>query len=601
MKKTTRRQTPRSTTSFRSSRSSFTTTSPASSSSSSLTVWQVVSIVLVMVLAFALRIFWLDKAPKGALIDEAHFGYIAYSLVETGKDEHGVPWPIIFKGFGDQKLPAYGYALVPVVKVLGLSTFAIRIPSLIAGTLLVLAMYLLLRELEFNHRFAWIGAFITAVNPWPHFLSRIGFESNLALGFFGFGLWALVKMIKTQRRTWTVASAILLALTWYSYVPYRPITLGLVMLVLGGLWLAKQLAWQRIALFGLCFVIAVFPLFLPSAVGSNTTRLKQVGILSDSGLISEINENRTFCDVKLPRLVCDAISNKGTVVGSILMKRFVHTFSPQYLATLGEDGLHFLTVKGYGQFYFILYPFFVIGVLALLNITKVIELPLRNRLLIASGLLLSPLPTILVGDAQKVRISALFPFVLIMIILGLQIAWQVIKQRWLRQLLLVGTLGIVTLNAGAYLVTFMTIHTVKNDYYYQTYLPDLIDFLQQYGPDTDIVIKPFFSDPLMFYAYYTQMDPAFYQENAVLGELEASGFQHTVGLANLHVEDTSLVKVTCRAAEQGKHTIFVTNTKEGDNWENIVYSLNGSLAYVYSYDTQKYLALNPTVCGGATP
>lgn len=571
---------------------------PVSSTPKKWNFTQVLAVLVVTLLAFVLRAMWLDQAPKGALIDEAHFGYIAYSLVETGKDEHGIPWPIIFKGFGDQKLPAYGYVLVPVVKLIGLSTFAIRVPSLIAGTLLVIAMYLLLRELEFDHRLALVGAFFTAVNPWPHFLSRIGFESNLALLFFGFGLWALVKMVKTQRRVWVIATALLMAATWYSYIPYRPITVGVIGVVLVGLWFAKQIKWQTVALLGVTFALAVFPLFLPSAVGSNTTRLKQVGILSDSGLVSEINENRTFCDFKLPRLLCYAISNKATVVGTILVKRFVHTYSPQYLATLGENGLFFLTVKGYGQFYFILYPFFIIGLLTLLNITKVVELPLRTRLLMGAGLLLTPIPTILVGDAQKVRISALLPFVLIGLMLGLKVALHIIKKQWLKSVFLTAVLSIVTLNTVTYLVDFLTIHTVKYDYVYQTYLPDLVDFLKQYGPDTNIVIKPFFSDPLMFYAYYTKMDPTYYQQHAVLGELEPSGFQHTVQLANLRVEDASLQKVTCDAAREGKHTIFVTNTKEGDNWEHVVYSLNGALAYVYSYDTQRYLALHPTLCDG---
>ena len=54
-------------------------------------------LLLVLVLfSFAIRFLWLDRSPRGLLIDEAHFGYISYSLLETGMDEHGISWPVIF-------------------------------------------------------------------------------------------------------------------------------------------------------------------------------------------------------------------------------------------------------------------------------------------------------------------------------------------------------------------------------------------------------------------------------------------------------------------------------------------------------------------------
>lgn len=558
--------------------------------------WAAIVLLLVMGLALVLRLVWLDQAPKGALIDEAHFGYIAYSLVETGKDEHGVSWPIIFKGFGDQKLPAYGYALIPFVKLLGLSTFTIRIPSVIAGTLLVLGMYLVLRELNFNKTLSLLGGLFVAVNPWSFFLSRIGFESNLALGFFGFALWALLKMTRSKHWGWAVASAVLLGLTWYSYIAYRPITVGIAVIFLAVAFWQKSINWQKVGIFIVSLIVSVSLLFLPSAVGSNTTRFNQIGILSDGGLVNQINENRTFCDFKLPRLMCDVIWNKPVVISNTLLKRFIHTFSPQYLSTMGEDNLEFLSVKGYGQFYLVLYPFFVIGVLALLNVIKIDGLSLSDRVLIGSGLLLSPVPTILVSDAQKVRISALFPFVLILILLGIKLIWNLLPKAFLRHLFVFFLLGCMGVNTYAYMVNFWSVHTVKYDYYYQTYVPDLVDALKNYDSDTQIVIKPFFSDPLMFYAYYTKMDPAFYQQNAVLGEQEASGFQHTVGLANLRVEDASLQKIACDSQKANQHTVFATNVKDGDDYKQLIYSLNGAMTYVYIYDVQDYLAQHPQSC-----
>ena len=68
-----------------------------------------------------LRLWRVDTSPKGTLVDELHFAYLAHSLIETGMDEHGNKWPIIFEGFGDRKLPAMAYLDIPSVALFGLN------------------------------------------------------------------------------------------------------------------------------------------------------------------------------------------------------------------------------------------------------------------------------------------------------------------------------------------------------------------------------------------------------------------------------------------------------------------------------------------------
>ncbi|MBU1127337.1 hypothetical protein KKF11_03250, partial [Patescibacteria group bacterium] len=60
-------------------------------------------LVLILLLAAALRLWGLNHYPVGLNADEAAIGYNAYSLIETGLDEHGNAWPIHFKSFGDYK------------------------------------------------------------------------------------------------------------------------------------------------------------------------------------------------------------------------------------------------------------------------------------------------------------------------------------------------------------------------------------------------------------------------------------------------------------------------------------------------------------------
>jgi 4-amino-4-deoxy-L-arabinose transferase-like glycosyltransferase len=549
-----------------------------------------------VLLALFLRVLWLTQSPRGALIDEAHFGYIAYSLINTGKDEHGISWPLIFKGFGDEKLPAYGYALVPVIKLFGLSNFTIRVPSVIAGTLLVIIMYVLVTELGFSRRAGLWAAFLTAVSPWPFFLSRFGFESNLALFFFGLALVFLAKMFKSTQQKWAILAGLFFGLTWYAYIAYRPITIIIPVLLFAFAWWQKKLTRKQILTFFITLIIVVAPFLMPGASSSNTQRFKQVGILSDGGMVAIINEKRSFCDMRLPRLMCYVVWNKPGVISATLLTRFFETFSPQYLATRGEDGLFFLNVSGYGQFFFVLYPFFLLGLIFTIANFKsgdsVKISPLVKALLIL-GLMLAPVPSLLAGDAQKVRLTPLYPFMLITYVIGIELAFEFISHKVLRQVFQTVLVLAVLGTSFYYYVNYYTVHTIKHDDSYQSYLPDLMSSLSQYNEDTQIYIRPFFSDPLMFYAYYTHMDPAEYQKNAVLGELEGSGFQHTVKLKNLEIKDDSLVNIACKAAAQNKPTLYVSNIREPDGrFVKDVRSENGALGLVYVYDAlwfgQKY-------------
>ena len=117
-----------------------------------------VALFFIVFIGAFLRFWHIDTAPKGALIDELHFGYLAKSLILTGKDEHGESWPVIFEGFGDRKLPAMAYLDIPSVAAFGLTLVAIRVPSAVAGTLLILASFWLLWEITRRKKWALFAA-----------------------------------------------------------------------------------------------------------------------------------------------------------------------------------------------------------------------------------------------------------------------------------------------------------------------------------------------------------------------------------------------------------------------------------------------------------
>ncbi|MCB9812867.1 MAG: phospholipid carrier-dependent glycosyltransferase [Pseudomonadales bacterium] len=549
-------------------------------------------LILVVLFFFGMLMrFWqIDQAPKGALIDELHFGYIAQSLIKTGADEHGQKWPLIFEGFGDRKLPAMAYLDIPSVYFFGLSLLAIRIPSALAGSLLILVSYWLVLEATNRKKWALLGALITTISPWTFFLSRFGFESNLALLFLTMGLAGLFSAERTKKNKWYIISAIGFGLTWYSYIAYRPIV-AILLFVFAFLKLKTNFKENKKAIFILLlsFALVVAPLFAPSIISVNSTRFDQVGIASDPGTAQVINEKRNFCSMHFPRFFCDIASNKFVFIFKELTHRYLSAFSPQYLVTRGELTTDFLAVDSFGQFFPPLYPLLLFGLIGLItfknhNLTK------NQKWLLFIGLLISPIPTALVGEPQKVRISALYTFMLIFIVYGAMVVDKLLKNKIFKSLFFYGLIVALLGYTFLFQIEYLGVHTTQYEYKYQSYLPGLNQYLGNLPEDTLINIVPFYSDPLMFYAFYTNMDPALYQSLAVIDDFDGANFRHTLELGNVFAHKYSPEYVACLGMERGAKAYFVTDKK----LENLfkMYeekSTNGVNTYAYVYDVTELM------------
>lgn len=561
----------------------------------------------IVVLGLSLRLFRLDQAPYGALVDEMHFGYIADSLLETGKDEHGTSFPLIFKGFGDQKLPFYAYTLVPFVALFDLSVTTIRLPSVLFGTLSIILVFFLARKLNLSQMSSLGASLIVAISPWAFILSRFGFEANAGLSIF---LAALLMLTSLQKKTSLglyLAAGFSFGLTWYAYIAFRPVTLTLILIYAVYLLFHKIVSLKKIAILLITFFIVISPFLLPANQESNTARLKQIGIFSDQGIAMSVDEQRTFCSFTAPRIICDVLWNKISVTSTIVMSRYVSVFSPEFLALSGEKDSLYLKVEGYGQFMVILYPLFILGLFVLVTgkYTSQIKLKKEHRFLILLGLLVAPIPSILAGDPQKVRLAVSLPFFVLTMAVGSMVILDVIKS--LVTLLASETIfekykkiivGLVTATASfvlvfsttSFLSDFYFIHTAKHDEEYGSYIRDLLPLLKPYQESHAIVIKPFFSDPIMYYAFYTQYPPAMYQQKVGLGKLESSGFQHAVSLGTITTSEAPLLGISCEAVINNRPTVVATNEKVDPSFKPLrtFTSANGVHELAFIYDAYTY-------------
>jgi len=103
-------------------------------------------LILIFIFGFILRSIYIDKFPPSLNWDEVSHGYNAYSLLKTGRDEWGSFLPLIFRAYGDYKLPLYIYLTIPSVLIFGLTPFSVRLVSIVAGSLLPVLIYLIVAK-----------------------------------------------------------------------------------------------------------------------------------------------------------------------------------------------------------------------------------------------------------------------------------------------------------------------------------------------------------------------------------------------------------------------------------------------------------------------
>lgn len=201
------------------------------------------ALVAILTVAAGTRLVGLTEAPPGINHDEASNGYDAYSILQTGKDRWGEPWPVLLEAFGraDHRGALYAYLVVPFHAMVGkehliLST---RLPAAVLGVLTIACLYLLVSKLASPATGLWAALLLT-LSPWHLQLSRFGHESSLtpactifALTLMAYARWPFrgqadpTPSIRLNPPLLAAAGAVF-ALSLYSYPSMRLFTPALI-------------------------------------------------------------------------------------------------------------------------------------------------------------------------------------------------------------------------------------------------------------------------------------------------------------------------------------------------------------------------------------
>lgn len=249
-------------------------------------------ILLVIVLsAFYLRIYKNSESPPGFYADEASISYNAYSILKTGKDEHSIAYPVFFRAFGEYKNPIFIYSLVPFIAFGGLSVNVARMAAAFWGTLAVLSLFWLAKNITKNNFYALLSAIILTLMPWHLHYSRIAFEAISFPALLILSLCFFQSWLITKKNYYGTLFGLCLGLTFYTYTTARfwiPIIMFLLLFLF---W--KQLIQTKkesFLFFALAAAIIIFPVlfwekFYP---GSLTSQFKFIAIWNGTQSTKEV-------------------------------------------------------------------------------------------------------------------------------------------------------------------------------------------------------------------------------------------------------------------------------------------------------------------------
>lgn len=459
-------------------------------------------LIALLWLTLALRVAALERVPPPLNVDEAVNAYDAYSLLKTGRDQWGRPWPVTLRAFNDYRRPATIYSAMPFMAVFGLTIFGIRAMAAFWGWWTVVFTYRLARDM-FGARAGLAAALLLALSPWHIAFSRLGVEvSGPLLCALVAGLDCGWRWYRTRRAGWLVAAGIAFAVALYSYTTAQAF-IPLLLLTIGTIFWREL--WQQrgaVLLIGVLLVLLVAPLVY--------------AVLANSESWNRLNTISVFADPQA----------QGW---KTVFWQWLGHFTPDYLFLRGDaQPVHH--APGFGQLYWIEMLLVPLGLVGLLR-----HRDRRAALLLLSWLALGPIPAALtrqdMGSANAMRGIAGLPAWAILSGLGLATVMAKKPTRVSRpkatpsinlgRAALVGVLlGALAWNAAVVLRNYFTVFPVQHARDFEYGVREAMEYALTHENEYEtIVLTNWISQPHIFAVFFAQYDPrAFQQTHAPYGD-----------------------------------------------------------------------------------
>jgi len=480
-------------------------------------------LILIFVVALTLRVYKLGSVPPHLTPDEAAIGYNAYSILQTGRDEYGQLFPIVFKSFGDYKPGLYIYSAVPSIAVLGLNEFSVRLPGAIAGSIGVIFLYFVVAELFASHKIfhssklGYISALLLAISPWHIHFSRGAWEVNLGLTLTLVGIYFF--LIALRKNKYLLLSAVSFGLTLLAYQGAK-LSSAIVLAVLTMVYFTqvKKIERKVLAKSLLLGLVISLPIILSLFQGKGG-RLSVFSVFSyprdESFIESFIKES----GVAKNSIAYHLFYSESQNFSRGIMGRFFNHFSGRFLLFEGDWQNPRHTAPNHGVLLLADIPMLLIGIYILAKHRKD-----KALLFVAVWLVLAPLPSVLSRD-QVHAVRSLHLSIPLTIVSALGIYSMItLKARHLSYISFL-CIGALYLIAFLYFLDAYFVHLPKHyskywEYGYREIVHTTLPFI-----DTreKILIQQSYAQPYIYFLFYgvgkrKEFSPSEYQMHAKLRE-----------------------------------------------------------------------------------
>jgi 4-amino-4-deoxy-L-arabinose transferase-like glycosyltransferase len=478
-------------------------------------------ILLILILAAGLRLYQLGATPPSPDWDEAALGYNAYSVLKTGRDEYGIRFPLSLRSYDDYKPPLYMYLAIPSVAVFGLNTWAVRLPSAIAGILAVWGTYLFVGELlnygigisgnaknkkplPVNRYVPLLTAFLLAVSPWHLQFSRIAFEANIGLTINIWAVYFFLRGLKQKHNL--IACTFLMGMGLYAYHSER-IFLPILALILIAVFRREIFRYKNYLVIPVIVgLLTVVPLISVLTDKNALLRLKGTSSLSDeTGLLSQ-SVSWLSDDIANHDLIGKVVDNRRLVWAKTIISGYLSHFSFNWWFVNGDNPRHH--APDTGMLYLWELPFVFIGMYQLFKNKS------EATWFIAGWFLIAPIaasPTTELPHA--IRTLVFLPTFQIFTALGIARTIMALRENrsvFLRLCVLIAC-GFAVFNIAYYIDMYYG--QMNHDYsdYWQYGYKQAVDYADRNGGKyTQIVVSTKLEQPYMFFLYFLKYDPAKY-------------------------------------------------------------------------------------------
>lgn len=471
---------------------------------------------LTTLLILSLRFYKLGNIPQGLNIDEASYGYDAYSILKTGKDQWGNKLPLTLKSFNDYKPAGLSYAIIPAIKLFGLNTKSVRFPSAIFGLLTLPILYLTLNKLQKNKYLNLLLVTIYALSPWTYGISRMFYEPNIGLFAISLSTYLLLRSYDEKNQRLVFPAFALLAISGYFYAALRYVSLIIISLFVF-IWNIDR---KKINFFFkqfLLYAAIILPLFPVMFSSVGLKRLTQEKELLKFGHELIINENRKMCFLVSDKNdqvtnLCYILWNKPILSLTTTFNAWASHLSPEYLFFSGTHPD--IIPNNQGAYPSWLLPFYLIGIISLAFRSHKKD---KSSLFLLLAILLSPLPAALAQATRIHRNVVGLYLVFICISIGIQATQKYLSKtnKFTHILFSLSLLFVGIFTSMQYLAYYHITYTHTQPEVWNYDSEEIYKFIIDKEDDYDTIIDTVFVDGPLYYAFYNQIDPAYFQRSIV--------------------------------------------------------------------------------------